>query len=285
MRLPYVVSTNVQWVSGKAELASRFVKSRLHARAYRDKTRGLRAVCLFIGYPRSGHSLVGSLIDAHRNCVIANELDVLKYANAGFDRDQLAYLLLRNSEDHSRHGRVEAGYNYDVPNQWQGRVEELRVLGDKKGGMSTQRISRNPDIIEYMRVSFGAPVKFIHVVRNPFDNITTMAQRTDSSITEQIIHYFELCIKNAIIAELAGGGNVLNVRHEDIVANPEGALREIAAFLEIEPDEGYLRDCASIVYTSPHKSREKHSWTDFEKQLVLSRSGQFPFLNGYTFEH
>jgi hypothetical protein len=35
--------------------------------------------CLFIGYPRSGHSLIGSLIDAHPHAALGHELDLLKY--------------------------------------------------------------------------------------------------------------------------------------------------------------------------------------------------------------
>ncbi len=32
---------------------------------------------MFIGYPRSGHTLIGSLLDAHPNMVVANEYNIL----------------------------------------------------------------------------------------------------------------------------------------------------------------------------------------------------------------
>jgi len=46
----------------------------------------LEGYCMFIGYSRSGHTLVGSLLDAHPEMVIAHELDALKYIMAGFGR-------------------------------------------------------------------------------------------------------------------------------------------------------------------------------------------------------
>ena len=36
-------------------------------------------VCLFIGHPRSGHSLVGAMLDAHPDLCIAHELDMLAF--------------------------------------------------------------------------------------------------------------------------------------------------------------------------------------------------------------
>jgi hypothetical protein len=53
--------------------------------------------CMFIGYPRSGHTLVGSLLDAHPNIILADELNALKFIEAGFSERQIFYLLLRNS--------------------------------------------------------------------------------------------------------------------------------------------------------------------------------------------
>ena len=39
---------------------------------------GIRTFVLFIGYGRSGHSLVAAILDAHPKIVIAHEFDVLR---------------------------------------------------------------------------------------------------------------------------------------------------------------------------------------------------------------
>ena len=49
---------------------------------------GIEKFVLFIGYPRSGHSIVGSLMDAHPHVVIANEFLLLKYWKYFSDRQK-----------------------------------------------------------------------------------------------------------------------------------------------------------------------------------------------------
>ena len=54
-----------------------------------------------------------------------------------------------------------------------------KVIGDKKGG-ATSALLRHPDkssILEEIRDVVQVPMKFIHVTRNPFDNIATMLLR------------------------------------------------------------------------------------------------------------
>ncbi len=95
--------------------------------------------CMFIGYPRSGHSILGALLDAHPNIVIAHQLGVLKYILGRFSRNQIYYLLLKNSELHSKTGRKSSGYSYEVKNQWQCRFKELKIIGDNRGGCSNSK--------------------------------------------------------------------------------------------------------------------------------------------------
>ena len=44
----------------------------------KDVIDGIKMFVMFIGYPRSGHSIVGSLMDAHPHMVIANEFMLLR---------------------------------------------------------------------------------------------------------------------------------------------------------------------------------------------------------------
>ena len=99
----------------------------------------IRSFLMFIGYPRSGHTLIGSLLDAHPDMVIAHELDALYYFGESFKASQVYYLILQNSRAFTREGRQWMGYKYDVPEQWQSFIElnaekaaELPVLTEKK---------------------------------------------------------------------------------------------------------------------------------------------------------
>jgi hypothetical protein len=142
-----------------------YVQSLLGGVAYRRSFRDLETFCLFIGYPRSGHTLIGSLLDAHPNAVIADELDVLRFIQAGFSKNQIHYLLLRNSRKAAAGGRERTGYHYHVPGQWQGRYEKLRVIGDKMGGATALRLKFTPALmtslakILRLRVKLGAALQ------------------------------------------------------------------------------------------------------------------------------
>src|SRR5271157_4852788 len=60
----------------------------------RDALRDVESFFLLLGYARSGSTLVGSLLNAHPNMVVAHETDILRYLRAGVSRRQLFALLL-----------------------------------------------------------------------------------------------------------------------------------------------------------------------------------------------
>ena len=54
------------------------------------------------------------------------------------------------------------------------------MIGDKKGGQTSLLINRDPKGIKQLKEitkNLGVPMKFIHIVGNPFDNIATMVLR------------------------------------------------------------------------------------------------------------
>ena len=121
-----------------------FVSSAVRGTQHRTEFATVRRFLLFVGHPRSGHSLVGSLLDAHPDVVVSHELDALKYVAAGYRRAQLFTLVLEHSKTNAAAGRKSWGYSYAVPGQWQGRYEQLAVVGDKRGRATTARLATDP---------------------------------------------------------------------------------------------------------------------------------------------
>jgi hypothetical protein len=248
----------------------------------------VEAYCMFVGYPKSGHSLIGSLLDAHPDAIIAHELDALSYVHAGFSEKQLFHLLLENSQEYARAGRGWSGYSYRVPGQWQGRFRKLRMIGDKKGAMSAWRLSWNPELLDRLWETFSVPVRFVHVIRNPYDNISTMFRqgvlKENADLRYNIEGYFSLC---AIIRDLkgrTGGADVFDVRHELFVEDPARHLGDLWRFLGLESADDYVESCASIVFKSPNKSRRKVVWDLESIRMVQNRMNEFDFLQGYSYE-
>ena len=97
------------------------------------------AYVLFVGHPRSGHSLVGSLLDAHPDIVVSHELDALQYVAVGYPASAAVHARARARRDQRRRRRKSWGYSYAVPGQWQGRFARLQVVGDKRGRLPRPR--------------------------------------------------------------------------------------------------------------------------------------------------
>jgi hypothetical protein len=242
------------------------------------------AYCMFIGYPRSGHSVVGSLLDAHEHVLIAHELNALKFVEAGCTRAELFWLLAENSRRFAQHGRQWGDYRYEVPGQWQGRYSTLQVIGDKKGGSSSMLLARQPGLLEALRRVVPERLCLIHVTRNPYDNIATMARKDTRDLGKAIRLYFELCAVNRRVAADAGAGSVLHLRSEELIADPAAALRRLAAFLGVGAPADWLAACAATVAPSPHRSRDAIPWPAPARARVEAGIAEFDFLHGYRFE-
>ncbi|MGK7947667.1 MAG: sulfotransferase [Xenococcaceae cyanobacterium] len=245
--------------------------------------------CIFIGYQRSGSSLVGSLLDAHPNVVIAHELNAMKFFEAKYSKNQIYYLLLKNSQEFARQGRSWSGYSYEVPNQWQGKFSNLQIIGDKKAALSTIKLGQNLQLLQQIRQTLQLPIKFVHVYRNPYDNITTMFKKKDRKSTKlldfegTIDYYFELCETINTLKKNIDPQDIFELKHEFLIDNPQKALHELCNFLEIEANKDYLNDCASIVFKSPRKTRETIEWDEAQIELVKSKMAKFDFLQGYCY--
>lgn len=263
------------------QAATSYVGGQYHGQAFD----GVRAYCMFLGYPRSGHTLMASLVDAHPDAIMANELHALRYIEYGFGKRQLFYLLFQNSRDFARAGQTYTGYSYQVANQWQGRYRNLSVIGDKRADRSVVRLMEKPELLEKLRRTVAVPIKFIHLIRNPFDNIASMAQKTSrADLQGTIDRYFRLAEGVEALKGKMSEGDLFEVRLEDFIATPKPVLKNLCDFLGLGIEGTYLEDCAAIVFGSPRLVRNDVEWTPEQIQEVLERSQKFSFLGGYGFE-
>jgi hypothetical protein len=268
--------------------AGRYAASYLQTRRDPSAFAELESFCFFIGHNKSGTSLIGSLLDAHRHAVVADDVDALRLVAAGFDRRQLCYWLARAARRDYLKGRVTArrvaAYSYLVPGQWQGRYEAARVVGDSASGVTTRRLATDPGLLARLRrVAGAAAVRFVLVIRNPYDPIAYIMTRGRRSYEDAADHYFANC---AAVVDLCHrlGDDVLAVRYESFVAAPRLQLAQVCRFLGLEAGDDYLDGCAAIVHPSPHRSRELIRWEPAWVTDVERRMAAFDFLEGYNFE-
>ena len=266
-------------------LAGLYARSLLQNKRNAAFFRDLRTYCMFVGYPRTGHSLIGSLLDAHPNIVIAHELDALKLFQRGFSRAQVFHLLLENSKKMAAAGRRHSGYSYEVPNQWQGRFEALQVLGDKKGATSAMRFYLDPRLVDFVRNKIATELKFVHVIRNPYDVLATMARRSPRKTLDTHIEiFFKLCSSIERLKTQFQPTQMFDVRLESFIEDPKTHLDDLCSFLGVEANDTYLEDCASIVFKSPKKSRFDIQWDRESVARVSERMQAFGFMAGYSYD-
>jgi hypothetical protein len=240
--------------------------------------------CMFIGYPRSGHTLIGSLLDAHPNVILADELDALKFVQAGFNERQVFYLSLRNSRRSAAIGRARTGYLYRVPSQWQGRFDNLRMIGDKMGGYTALRLHHHPTLLDLVRTKFSVEIKFVHVMRNPYDVISTMSLRDSRPLHRSIDEFFSLCDAVAHVKRKVAAADIYDLRHEDFISRPRTVLKRLCDFFNLSHDDAYLTASANIVFKSPHRSRYDVHWNRRLISIVQRKLERFAFLADYIYD-
>jgi hypothetical protein len=240
---------------------------------------------IFIGYQRSGHSLVGALLDAHPEAAIAHELGAVSLFSAGLRKRELYKRILENERAFVRSGASpRPGYELLVPSASQGRLTRLTVIGDKAGGESTRVLAADPDLVPRLERKLRVPVRIIHVVRNPFDNIASILRKPNNRRLDRVSRrHFDTLRLNARLRKRLGD-RVMDLRHEDLVAAPPEQLTRLCHFLGLEPTPDYLESCAKVVFDSPRQSRREVSWPPKLLAKVEKRIARYDFLAGYSLD-
>ncbi|HET6380052.1 MAG TPA: sulfotransferase [candidate division Zixibacteria bacterium] len=270
-------------------VAWRFGVATIGARREAGALAGVETYCLFIGHPRSGHSIVGALLDAHPEMTVSDELDALRYVSAGFTRDQVLYLSVRTARHQAAHQRRKLGrggtYSYHVPGQWQGRFRRLRVVGDSRAGWTVRRLSSDPALLRRLEQRMRPlELRFIHVVRNPFDNISTMVIRGGRTLEDAIARYFANCRSLVDLRTAIGAERLLTMRHEDLIADPRRQLTDACRLLGVSPTDEYLDACAGVLYARPSRSRSEVDWPEGARRRVARLIDEYEFLRAYSFD-
>ncbi len=270
---------------------------------------------IFLGHPRSGHSVIGAALDAHPNACIANEANALYRAGyEGCDPERtMTYLLnhrRRNAKNHKWHTNhwQRLGFDYRIPGQ-SINDDPLYVIGDKKAGGSIRTIKKYgfgfvQNFIANLK-SVGIGMKFIVVIRNPFEVITSLYTRglmagvtpkAQPGKLHKMIKYYETNCK--VLESVLPLVDYHTICHEDFVLNSRQHMIDLLNFLELESynkfqsyksdlvecdHNDYLDQCCSVFWTEARKGRYDvlDQWTERNRMEVRRVMGEFDFLYRY----
>ena len=274
---------------------------------------------LFLGWPRSGHSIIGSMLDAHPNAIISNEFLVFTQwieNKDGLFQDKRRFLnkiyknsvfqVLSNKGYRNSH-KDQKGYTLSMKSLYQGNFTELKVIGDKSGGFTAREYATNPTVIKRgyheLEKFLGVPIRVIFMVRNPYDMIATRILYEASHIRDQKLNWVteERKYTNKLIMQMwsamvimeAMGSmlmmkdlnlTVLEIHLMDFIADPRGIIQQLCDFLDLECSEGYLQACQDKTFNSLSKTRHLIDWGPQLHTYIDNAMKQYPFFERYSFD-
>ena len=249
----------------------------------------VQSFCLFACYSRSGHSLVGTILDAHPNAAVAHEGKIFDWneqkgltGDLRFDgRGRLFKYLASRSARHAEEGHRGRRRGEPFPlvaGASNGHFDELRVIGVKRGQEPPIVWDHNPRVFDQLAEVAGVPVRLVHVYRNPWDNIASMARtRPMERVTGK---YFRRAQTMCAIKERVPLP-MHDLALEDLIAHPRHELRRLLNFFELPADDDFIEKAVAAVDDSPTPSRREHEWTPEELETVARRKREIPWLARY----
>ena len=270
---------------------------------------------LFIGYPRSGHSIIGAMLDSHPNIIIANEFPLVRSLMSETSRRKVTkrglfnalYLNSRAELVYGKRGEAglrRKGYLLALNSSFHGHFHsQLTIIGNKEGGATTKHYHSHPtevtNVFKWLKHEVEIPLCVLHVVRNPYDMIATHAlyiageggQKYEASeakklnnppLLEDVAKQMFFRAKAVISMQKLLNLNVLLIRHEDMVNAPKQSISQICEFLKVNCTSGYLESCKAKTYHSVSKTRNLVVWTKHLIDRVDSEIKHFAFFNGYS---
>ena len=124
------------------------------------------------------------------------------------------------------------------------------------------------------------PIKLVHVIRNPYDAMASHVKHKNVTASDsEVFKYFleryiyrihtsfllvltsdsrfesQASIIKRLKAEQSEKYPMIDIRSEDLIADPKKEIQRLFSFLELPIDEKFLTDSAGIVFGKPSYSR------------------------------
>jgi hypothetical protein len=238
----------------------------------------LKTFVLFLGNPRSGTTLVRSIIDAHPNAIIANELHTVRQMKAGASWKKIRKNICINSRNFKANP-VWTDYSYGIPGA--GKKTKIHIIGDKRAAGTVHEFSLHPHLVPELKALIPLPLKVIRCVRNPYDVIATRTRRNELDADQNIERYFSIEQEAQLILEQLQPSGVKYVYSEELIGDPGATINGLASFLELDEVPGYIEACKSILYPSPNLSRYHAGFTPEQLTRIEFETKKLSHLGYY----
>ena len=279
---------------------------------------GVKKFVFFVGYSRSGHSILGTILDAHPHVVIANEFFLFRKFASDLERApektwtaNLMNKLYQKSvfDPNQMRASEKKGYTLNIDGLWQGNFDRhIEVIGDKSGGWTTMSYLRDEVGFKknYQKLKdklLSMPIRIIHALRNPFDMIATRLvfenkiisietfrpsntkklhkpSAVECGITTQ---FQQIAAVVEMIDTVLGPENVLEVHNCDLVNDPRNTISKLFDFLDVETSEYFLDISSDKIFKSTSRSRDLIEWSPEQVSRIEQEMKKYKMLSRYNF--
>ena len=274
----------------------------------------IKSYLYFIGHAHSGHSIVGSILDSHPHIVVSHEFNVFSKLTDGCNSKRCLFnALWENScmsiTDGWRSDEMadEKGYTLAIENLYQGAYQSyIDVIGDKKGGSTAVMFRKDHDkfesALDKLNSIVSLPIKVIHVIRNPYDNIATLIlfkyqkfkhvnittlKTTDFKpsinrgiVNGNIVKYFNV-YQSIEEMKMKYNLDVLEVHGQDLIADPKKVIMKLCNFLQVDCPDNFLAVCADKIFPKESKTRYKIKWRVDQISAIKMNIQKYENLHRY----
>jgi len=257
---------------------------------------------MFIGFGRSGHSIVGQIVNAHPNALIADEANI--FEDLGTEptlNETLSYLIARDrafalrwyNKDSPLHrgdplrrllkprGRRR---NFHFKGLSQGFVKLPSVIGNSKAGYTTRHVAEDPELIPRFEKAAGLPMKFVSLVRNPYDMVASGMRRRGASFDEICSGFEHMASMLQTSLENLSEYPVLHLRQEDLLTDSDAEIGRLFSFLELPTSSEFKNIVRERLFTDTDRSRQKVPEVLQNRKRIDALIESYDFFNGYTIE-
>lgn len=242
----------------------------------------LRCFVLIVGNARSGSTLLGAVIDAHPDAMVANETAASVSFWQGMDGPAILGEVRRNAQRMRVADRPSAGYHYRIGGEC--ARASVQVMGDKIWNPATLLLHGDHALLGRLEAALGMPVKIVHAVRNPFDVVATMHRRSGAPIADRIAWYFMHCDAVQAIRANRPSEGYTDVHHEALLSAPEAGIAALCRFLGLEVVAAHVAACQEMFFAQPRLTRQDVRWENAEIRLIVDGIHRYPFLARYAQE-
>ena len=278
----------------------------------------IKTFVFFVGVGRSGHSIVGVLLDNHPHIVISDELNVFNTLLA--DRKVNKYSLFNQiwftshkkavtADTSSNLHSTSKGYSLAIDGLYQGSYQSyIDVIGDKMGGTTIKMFLANPREFEtrlnrLRTMTNNLTVKVFRVIRNPYDNIATMViykhvnfnatevvkiknsnmvLNASSELVYQRINYYFKFFQASELMRQQFNLDIMDVHGKDLITNPTVIVNKMCDFLRVSCSNNYLNTVGRKIFSSESKTRYKVAWTDEQLSEIRENILKYDTLRRYS---